>query len=522
MNTNIIFYIKRTVLVAILALFTSGIAVAQPGAGSVTIDNGYRNIAATDSIFEFSETFYIGPDANWEVAGTVILYSQYIWIAPSATINGTGKILIADPGANLFYTGVPSGQTVVDGNNGNPIGVAIEHHNPENIILSDIADPGYGTSNPSLPLAAALNIGADFLFEVDNGDVLLNGNDLSFDVHATVSNFGTSRMIVTGNSIDGHVVKRNSGLVSFVFPVGIAEGDYTPAVITGANDYYVSVTDYTASDALIIVPEEGMDRAWHIYGGGATNVTLQHNSPDTDGIAYVDSSAFITQYQGGGVWSISGAPDYISSGLHTNPSTIPLSLPSPASEQSWFTKSSDLITPLPTGLLFFEVQRKDNAADLLWRMVSEQNMKGFEIERSVDGQNWTEIGFVESSSENGNSNKQQDYAYTDLNPVSGYNYYRLRQLDHDGNGKYGPVRFVKFDKKIKVYPTHVTDNVIISGLSGSESIAVYDALGRKVKDIKSNDNFVIYVDMSDLDNGYYHINILSEESRTSQVVVLSK
>lgn len=518
---DIIFYIRRVALVMIFSLPVTGEVVAQTGAGSVTTENGHRNVGTADSIFEFAETLYIGPNANWQVAGTVVIYSKNVWIAPTASISGSGKMIIANPGTNLFYPGMLAGQTTVDGNNGNHIGLVIEHHNPGNIILSDISDPGYGTVNPAGPLAAALNISRNFSFETDYADVLLNGNDFSFDVNATISNYGVNRMVVTGNSIAGHMIKRNAGSSNFVFPIGIAEGDYTPATITGTNTFHVSVTDYAASAAPVIVPEEGMDRAWHIYGGTATNVTLQHNSPDTDGSDYIDTDAFITQHQGSGVWGIAGFSDYVSSGLHSNTSVIPLTIPSLPTIRSWYTKSSDMITPLPVGFLTFDAYRKNVSADLVWMMASEQNTAGFDIERSTDGENWTNIGFVKSRSEQGNSSEQLDYLFNDLKPRTGYNYYRLKQIDYDGNYRHSPVRFVQFDEKISIYPTYVKDNVVISGLSGSEVIAVYDFLGRKVKDVENNDS-VITVDLSNLSNGAYRINIMGKEKRESQVIVISK
>ena len=337
---------KRTLRLYFLSIFfilLSAAVDAQTGSGSSTLDNGYRGTANTDSTFEYAETLYIGPNAVWQIDGVHMVYSRFIWIAPGAQINGNGKLVIANPDDNPFYVDM-TGFTTIDGNNGNFIEPDIIHANPNNIRLKNIADPGFGTVNPPGPLSAALKVGKHFDFSVNGGDVILSGNDLVFGEQATVSHYAANRMVVTGNTVSGHIVKINTSFRVFEFPVGIAEGDYTPATVAGAGNYHVAVTDYSASPAVILVPAEGMDRSWHIYGAPASFVTLQHNSPLTDGSLYADPSAFITQYLGSALWSTTNTTDYISTGLHTQPG-IPVPVAETA-QSAWFTKTSDRVTPL--------------------------------------------------------------------------------------------------------------------------------------------------------------------------------
>jgi len=58
-----------------------------------------------------------------------------------------------------------------------------------------------------------------------------------------------------------------------------------------------------------------------------------------------------------------------------------------------------------------------------------------------------------------------------------------------------------------------------------ENISVYDALGRKAKSINSDklskkDN-LIYLNISDLPNGEYHLNIRSNEKEISKKILIS-
>ena len=320
-----------------MSLVVPCVAHAQSDDISTTADNSTVVIDPETVELRFSEMAYFGPDANWEINGTLEIWSSSIWIATTARFSGTGKIIIHDPGDNPFYEGLPPGPTYIDGNNGALIGVTIELRNPNNLVLADIADPGYGTTNPTGPAAAALNIGSLFEFAVDGGDILLNGHDLHIGSSGSLIGYNRNRMIVTGNSIEGHVSKVYNSTNPFTFPVGIAEEDYTPATLSPATitTLYVGVQDYEASEIPVNQPEAGMDRMWHIYAneGVYTAYTLQHNSI-TNGSAYVDEQAQITQYAGSGNW-MGGNTERIAQGIHARDW---VTANAGTNDDSWFTK----------------------------------------------------------------------------------------------------------------------------------------------------------------------------------------
>lgn len=278
---------------------------SQTSPGSFTADNSTVVIAPGTVELRLSERSYFGPNSRWEIHGTLEIWSKEIWIAPTAEFTGTGRIIIHDPGTNPFYEDMESAPTVIDGNNGTPIGVAVELRNPHNLVLGDIADPGYGMENPVGSRAAALHLGTLFEFAVDGGDIILGGHDLLLGEHARLEGYGPQRMVVTGNSVSGHIVKTHGNTQPVVFPVGIMEGDYTPATLApqSAATLYVSVQDYEAAGITLPDAEIGMDRIWHIFADNGVNAiyTLQHNMV-TNGLLYVDETAEIVQYAGGTNW----------------------------------------------------------------------------------------------------------------------------------------------------------------------------------------------------------------------------
>jgi hypothetical protein len=88
--------------------------------------------------------------------------------------------------------------------------------------------------------------------------------------------------------------------------------------------------------------------------------------------------------------------------------------------------------PLPVELISFTATCNGSKNTLTWKTASETNNKGFEVEKSSDAQEWEPIGFVEG---HGNSNTLLTYSFDDLNPYFPTTYYRLIQIDNDGNTK---------------------------------------------------------------------------------------
>jgi hypothetical protein len=85
---------------------------------------------------------------------------------------------------------------------------------------------------------------------------------------------------------------------------------------------------------------------------------------------------------------------------------------------------------LPVSLTNFTAKaNKQGTVNLAWATAAEQNNSHFEVARSVDGQSFTKIGEVLGA---GSSNAANHYNFTDESPISGVNYYRLKQIDKDG------------------------------------------------------------------------------------------
>ena len=85
--------------------------------------------------------------------------------------------------------------------------------------------------------------------------------------------------------------------------------------------------------------------------------------------------------------------------------------------------------PLPIELLTFTGEPYNGDVLLEWTTATEYNNDYFFIERTWDGVTWKKIKEVDAS---GFSTVTIDYLTIDENPRSGLNYYRLTQVDFDG------------------------------------------------------------------------------------------
>lgn len=87
---------------------------------------------------------------------------------------------------------------------------------------------------------------------------------------------------------------------------------------------------------------------------------------------------------------------------------------------------------LPVELLEFIGNVNGYDATLSWETESEMNSDYYDLQKSIDGVNWNSIATIPAA---GNSTKLIHYSYIDGNLVDGIYYYRLKQVDYNGQYK---------------------------------------------------------------------------------------
>ncbi len=178
----------------------------------------------------------------------------------------------------------------------------------------------------------------------------------------------------------------------------------------------------------------------------------------------------------------------------------------PSTEEAYVDVSSrmaniklNMSIALPVSLSNFSAASQSGSNKLSWTTQTEQNNKGFEVQRSIDGTNFGSIGFINSKAKNGSANTSLDYTFTDSKPSAGNNYYRLAQTDMDGKKSLSNVVVVKRNNSrvsmSVIYPNPVNSklNFVLSTKATEKAmISIINLEGKTVwqstKNLASGDN----------------------------------
>ena len=182
---------------------------------------------------------------------------------------------------------------------------------------------------------------------------------------------------------------------------------------------------------------------------------------------------------------------------------------------------------LPVSLSSMKVSNLQNSNKISWSTSSEQNNKGFEIQRSIGNTNdFKTIGFVGTRAKDGNSQTEISYSFEDADVKAGQtHYYRLNQIDFDGKSAFSPVKSIKpgsIESNLNVYPNPSQGSFTVNtgSNSGKLNIFVMDNTGRVVNQFMnvSTSNTRI----SNLKKGFYTLKIVNTESgeQSAQRVVV--
>lgn len=168
---------------------------------------------------------------------------------------------------------------------------------------------------------------------------------------------------------------------------------------------------------------------------------------------------------------------------------------------------------MPVKWVSFSAELRNGQASLQWKTSAEWNNKYFVIERAGGNNQFDSIGVVVPQSSG-------DYSFADVRMKDGINYYRIRQVDIDGQYQYSKVVSVKYGQSLggmKVYPTVANNSINVNLTSHSATqavLTVVDINGAIVN--KSVRNFGTginqqSVDVSGLKSGMYYVRIQNND-----------
>ena len=177
----------------------------------------------------------------------------------------------------------------------------------------------------------------------------------------------------------------------------------------------------------------------------------------------------------------------------------------------WLTSYSLIVVPIE--LISFTATTEGSKTNLTWATASEINNKGYDIERSRDGQDFQSIGTVKGIG------KAANYNFVDANPYNGINYYRLKQVDFDGKETLSKVVSVtttgKGTSKIKIFPTNTEGSVSIeSGQLTVDNVQVFNNVGQLVLSSGATSR----LDLSAMPSGLYLVQVKAGSETVTEKV----
>ncbi|MBS1777237.1 MAG: T9SS type A sorting domain-containing protein [Bacteroidetes bacterium] len=153
-----------------------------------------------------------------------------------------------------------------------------------------------------------------------------------------------------------------------------------------------------------------------------------------------------------------------------------------------------------------------------WTTGTEKAGDAFEVERSVDGRNFTYLASIKGKGE------ASTYSYWDQSPVTGVNYYRLKLVNVSGVNSYSNVvtATVKSGSfTVEAYPNPVSQLLTVKayGATGNGSVTITDATGKLVR-VVNMDNGQVQINMEGLAQGMYLLKYADDQH--TEVIKVNK
>lgn len=467
----------------------NGSLIAAP-TSTIVFNNGSVNQSISGALVG---TDRVGNLTITKTGGTVTLNSNIDIGGNFTTTNGTsvfnmnGRYMrVAGNFANN------NGNATVTNTAGSTIefnGTAAQTYNQGTSVLT-LNNVLMNHTGPGVTCATNMVLGTAGVLTLTSGRLITNANEVQItNTAAAACSNGNVNSFVQGN------LRRftNGAVTTYEFPVGHATPGYQRATVAytaaNSNTSLLARFDTWATVPNGCVSNECPANNYNLlqaYNNGYWTVTAQNN-PTTGTYNMTLWPTGYTNNVGAG-WSIMKAP--------TIAGTWALDGVCAASTATQVNRTGltgfsvfavvQSATPLPVEFLFFNGESTPDRNKLFWATASETNNDYFVVERSADGVNFYEIGRVDGA---GYSTQRRDYAFDDLNPISGIGYYRIKQVDFNGQSSYSDMITLTFQRgnmsvqAIRPNPTAGDVSIDFAATKDTEiHIVIMDVTGRIVVD----------------------------------------
>jgi hypothetical protein len=194
---------------------------------------------------------------------------------------------------------------------------------------------------------------------------------------------------------------------------------------------------------------------------------------------------------------------------------------------------ADVNYPIPVELTSFSASTDDYAVILKWTTATENQNKGWEIERKLKTEKtWDRISFVDGQ---GTTTKPSSYQFRDDQVLEGLYQYRLKQLDYNGEYSYSDVVEIEINNMPSAftlhqnYPNPFNPETVIRFELPEDSfinLSVYNVIGEHITTLVSGKmekgRYSQSFNASDLPTGIYVYRLATEQSVITRKMILVK
>ncbi|MFN8154986.1 MAG: T9SS type A sorting domain-containing protein [Bacteroidia bacterium] len=470
----------------------TGGTITETGTGTALINfNGSSMQTYTSgSTISNSVNFNVNANAYLQMAdaSTTVSGGGYFTLTNGGKLGITSTAGITSSGAtgNIRVTGTRTFNTGADyiynGTSAQTTGNGLPATN-RNLAINNAA---------GVTLTSSTNSTGTITFT--SGNVTTNGNTLTLGT----STASTGTLSRTSGHVIGNFRRWVASAIAsnILFPLGTSTdyNGYTISFTSAPTGGTITGTFTTGFPGVYGLPinDAGdecstIGSGWWTFTGanGFTGGTMTM-AAQADGFTGINDYTILHLFQ-----RIDNANTWTANGTHQAPTgsaSSPIVNRTGVTALGQFGITSNSSNPLPVKLTRFDVKESKGQAVINWSTASEVNNDYFMVQKSTNGQDFTDLKKVNGA---GTSNTVHNYSVTDPQPAQGINYYRLRQVDMNGQTEiFGPKSVTIGSKTSTSSFSHLTasPNPFQSNLSiqfesareGTTTMQIYNAAGKEI------------------------------------------
>jgi len=158
---------------------------------------------------------------------------------------------------------------------------------------------------------------------------------------------------------------------------------------------------------------------------------------------------------------------------------------------------------LPVEWVRFSAIANGEEVLISWTTATEENNDYYQVEYSTDGVNFEVIAEITGA---GTSDIENNYRYTHYAPANGMNYYRIRQVDFNGEFSFTSIMAVEMsndeEQVISFSPATAQLDITVSE-EELVQVVVFDMNGRVVAQQSNNGHSLVSINLDNLQSGIY-------------------